>query len=91
MDMSGFLEDEKLRYVWNIKGVTIGITGLKKRQLFQIRVHPIIIGQFLIDIQFYRPCQYLLGIDKVSGVNKGFGISIRTRLSILACLNIFLI
>jgi len=23
MDMSGFLEDEKLRYVWNIKGACI--------------------------------------------------------------------
>ena len=33
LDMSGFLEDEKLRYVWNIKGVTIGITRTKSRRL----------------------------------------------------------
>jgi len=30
MDMSGFLEDEKLMYVWNIKCVTPRLTGSKQ-------------------------------------------------------------
>ena len=47
MDMSGFLEDENLSYVWNIKGVTLCSPANLERSGIAVRC-----SVFIGDLQY---------------------------------------